>query len=189
MSEERTIRPRGPAATLSRTVVPCGPHRTGCAHLRHRAVQHPVGLDDPDAAGRRLPVRLQILLRLQQAFLPFSLGLFSGRIFAARPSAATSWCSSIPGPGQGYRTDYIKRIVGLPGDRIQVMNGILHINGKPVGRAADRRLRAGRAAHQTRHALQRGAAQRPALTRSSRRATTERPTTRRSSWCPPTTTS
>jgi signal peptidase I len=30
--------------------------------------------------------------------------------------------------------DYIKRIVGLPGDRIQVKKGILHINGEPVKR-------------------------------------------------------
>jgi len=28
--------------------------------------------------------------------------------------------------------DYIKRVVGLPGDRIQVINGVLHINGAPV---------------------------------------------------------
>lgn len=30
--------------------------------------------------------------------------------------------------------DYIKRIVGLPGDRIQMLDGILHINGEAVGR-------------------------------------------------------
>lgn len=30
--------------------------------------------------------------------------------------------------------DYIKRIVGLPGDTIQVRDGVLHINGKPVTR-------------------------------------------------------
>ena len=35
----------------------------------------------------------------------------------------------------GYnRTDYIKRIMGLPGDRIQVVNGIVNINGEPVKR-------------------------------------------------------
>lgn len=28
--------------------------------------------------------------------------------------------------------DYIKRVVGLPGDRIQVIAGVLHINGVPV---------------------------------------------------------
>jgi signal peptidase I len=30
--------------------------------------------------------------------------------------------------------DYIKRVIGLPGDRIQMINGLLHINGTPVKR-------------------------------------------------------
>lgn len=32
-----------------------------------------------------------------------------------------------PDPSQ----DYIKRVVGLPGDRIQMIDGVLHINGEP----------------------------------------------------------
>jgi signal peptidase I len=28
--------------------------------------------------------------------------------------------------------DYIKRVIGLPGDRIQMVGGVLHINGEPV---------------------------------------------------------
>ncbi|SEN63656.1 signal peptidase I [Roseovarius tolerans] len=29
-------------------------------------------------------------------------------------------------------TDFIKRLIGLPGDRIQMRDGVLHINGEPV---------------------------------------------------------
>jgi signal peptidase I len=30
------------------------------------------------------------------------------------------------------RTDYVKRVIGLPGDTVQVLNGVLHLNGEPV---------------------------------------------------------
>jgi signal peptidase I len=30
--------------------------------------------------------------------------------------------------------DYVKRIIGLPGDRIQVIGGVLHVNGQPIVR-------------------------------------------------------
>ena len=43
-------------------------HRAGHPHLPVPAVQHPVRLDEGDAAGRRLPVRVEILLRLQPLF-------------------------------------------------------------------------------------------------------------------------
>ena len=54
-----------------------------------------------------------------------------------RPSAATSWCSSLPArrPEVQGCTDYIKRLVGLPGDRIQVKAGRLYINDKAAARA------------------------------------------------------
>ena len=31
-------------------------------------------------------------------------------------------------------TDYIKRVIGLPGDKIQVIDGVVNINGVPVKR-------------------------------------------------------
>ena len=31
-------------------------------------------------------------------------------------------------------TDYIKRVIGLPGDQVQMIQGVLHINGTPVKR-------------------------------------------------------
>ncbi len=67
---------------------------------------------------------------------PFSAGLFPGRIFKTMPERGDVAVFKYPGDqGQGVaRTDYIKRIVGLPGDRIQVTNGVLHINGEAVER-------------------------------------------------------
>jgi signal peptidase I len=67
---------------------------------------------------------------------PFSLGFFSGRIFNHMPQRGDVAVFKYPGDqGQGMnRTDYIKRIIGLPGDRIQVTNGVLNINGTPVER-------------------------------------------------------
>ncbi|MGH6950764.1 MAG: signal peptidase I [Vitreimonas sp.] len=67
---------------------------------------------------------------------PFSLGFFSGRIFGSEPQRGDVAVFKYPGDqGQGLnRTDYIKRIIGLPGDRIQVTKGVLHVNGTPVQR-------------------------------------------------------
>jgi signal peptidase I len=67
---------------------------------------------------------------------PFSMGFFSGRIFSHDPERGDVAVFKYPGDqGQGVnRTDYIKRIVGLPGDHVQVTGGILQINGKPVER-------------------------------------------------------
>jgi len=63
--------------------------------------------------------------------LPLGLPLISGRLPERGPERGDVAVFKLPSDN---RTDYIKRIIGLPGDRIQVIQGILHINGAPVKR-------------------------------------------------------
>lgn len=63
--------------------------------------------------------------------MPFSPPLFSGRIFASMPHRGDVVVFRLP---KDDTTDYIKRVIGLPGDHIQMINGVLHINGKAVKR-------------------------------------------------------
>ena len=63
--------------------------------------------------------------------LPFSLPLFSGRILGSEPTRGDVAVFRLP---RDTSTDYIKRVIGLPGDRIQMIGGLLHINGTPVKR-------------------------------------------------------
>lgn len=61
----------------------------------------------------------------------FGAPLFDGRMLYTKPERGDVAVFKLP---RDNKTDYIKRIVGLPGDRIQVIGGILHINGEAVKR-------------------------------------------------------
>ncbi|MCO6048681.1 signal peptidase I [Mesorhizobium sp. RP14(2022)] len=62
---------------------------------------------------------------------PFSPPLFSGRIFGSGPERGDVVVFKFP-PNPSI--DYIKRVIGLPGDRIQMRQGQLFINDQPVPR-------------------------------------------------------
>ena len=65
--------------------------------------------------------------------LPFSLPLIPGRVFSSEPKRGDVAVFKLP---KDNETDYIKRIMGLPGDRIQVRAGRVYINDQLVDRRA-----------------------------------------------------
>ncbi len=59
---------------------------------------------------------------------PWSPNLFEGRFWAGQPERGDVVVFKLPArPWE----DYIKRVIGLPGDRVQMIDGVLHINGEP----------------------------------------------------------
>lgn len=63
--------------------------------------------------------------------IPFSPPLFEGRLFERTPKRGDVIVFKLP---SDQKKDYIKRLIGLPGDRVQMRDGALYINGEPVKR-------------------------------------------------------
>jgi len=60
---------------------------------------------------------------------PFGFNLFPGRVWATEPDRGDVVVFKLP---RDNETDYITRVMGLPGDEIQMLHGVLHINGQAV---------------------------------------------------------
>jgi len=67
----------------------------------------------------------------------FSPPVFKGRLFFHAPARGDTVVFKLPRDGH---TDYIKRLIGLPGDRIQMRHGRLYLNDKPLPEAPERAI-------------------------------------------------
>ena len=73
-----------------------------------------------------------LVLRQPEDSWSVQLPFIKGRLFGSLPVRGDVVIVTPP----GTRNDYIKRVIGLPGDRLEVRDGTVILNGRPVGRGA-----------------------------------------------------
>ncbi len=61
--------------------------------------------------------------------LPFSPKIYNGRLWQSKPQRGDVVVFKTPADN---RTDYVKRLIGIPGDIVQILNGDLFLNGKKI---------------------------------------------------------
>jgi signal peptidase I len=64
---------------------------------------------------------------------PFAIPSFDGRVLPSIPEHGDVVVFASP---SGPRTDLVKRVIGLPGDRVELRGGEIILNGRPVPRQA-----------------------------------------------------
>ncbi len=66
--------------------------------------------------------------------IPFSPPIGHGRLLGQQPHRGDIVVFKLP--RDDGKTDYVKRLIGLPGDHVQVVHGAVMLNGKPLPRQA-----------------------------------------------------
>ncbi len=131
MSEEATNKSDGGAMEVIRVVV----HALILALIVRTLLYQPFNIPSGSMKSTLLVGDYLFVSKFSYGYsrysIPFGPNLFEGRLWASAPERGDVAVFKLPNDN---KTDYIKRVIGLPGDRIQMIRGVLHINSKPVKR-------------------------------------------------------
>ena len=111
--------PRAPVGAARRARLP---------QPRRQTLLHPVRIDDAGAAHRRPAGGHQISLWLVVGVSPVSTSCH--RCMGGCSAGCRERGDVVIVTPPGTRTDYIKRVIGLPGDTLRMVDGNLNINGQ-----------------------------------------------------------
>lgn len=129
MSEEATKKSDGGAMEIIRVVI----HALILALIVRTLLYQPFNIPSGSMKSTLLVGDYLFVSKFSYGYsnysIPFGPQLFNGRIWSSEPKRGDVAVFKLP---RDNETDYIKRIIGLPGDRIQMIGGVLNINGKPV---------------------------------------------------------
>jgi signal peptidase I len=79
--------------------------------------------------------------------LPFGLIPFSGRFMSSQPQPG----DIVVFRGTTDSRNYIKRLIGLPGDRIRIVDGVFYVNDKPLQLTPDGKYKIHKLPYQKEH--------------------------------------
>ncbi len=103
-----------------------------CIAIRSFLIQ-PVYIPSPSMMNLLLPGDYAFITKYNYGYgrfaLPYGVINYSGRFFEKQPQRGDIIVFM---PKASSSDSYIKRLIGLPGDKIQIKEGIVHINDKPL---------------------------------------------------------
>ena len=96
-----------------------------------QAYTDPSAAMEPSLSAGDYVIVSKFAYRVSKHSIPFSPPVFQGRILDHAPRRGDVVVFKLP---RDPKVDYIKRLIGMPGDRIQLKSGVVFVNNRPMDR-------------------------------------------------------